>query len=404
MKTKNVLKKFLGGALALVMALGIFAGTGIDARAEEGLQFTAIVLDGYSDENLYSLVEKQDWLDVEGLLLYQEWIETNITYEEEAYYIINVKKEGSNYCYQYVVSRNGMYYYVDNDKNLRGNIGGQDLVYVLYDGNISPTSSDSIELRFKKVNDPSNNISVNDLSGMIKGNAPRELTSVYQMMRQIMNSDSYDNDAIFIYFYQDGKFASITKSYNVDQTYSIQSGSYDLDGVKWYLSLGCSLYVWEESVSGSSSASNGTSSETSYSTPHTHSYSWVTVQEANAGQDGIEEYRCSCGDVQERSVIPASAAIVDGFCNAVKNAPVDGIAEYDSGWWHTMSDYLIRELAKRPDVTTVITFEYERQMYKMTIPAGVDYTALLADEDYFYGYFYFANAVGATIETIKTTQ
>ena len=38
---------------------------------------------------------------------------------------------------------------------------------------------------------------------------------------------------------------------------------------------------------------------------HEHSYSWVTVQEATTEQDGIEEYRCSCGAVAERSVIPA---------------------------------------------------------------------------------------------------
>lgn len=40
----------------------------------------------------------------------------------------------------------------------------------------------------------------------------------------------------------------------------------------------------------------------------------------------------------------------------------------------------IRKLAERTDVTTVITFEYQNQKYKMTIPAGVDYTSLLADE------------------------
>ena len=30
---------------------------------------------------------------------------------------------------------------------------------------------------------------------------------------------------------------------------------------------------------------------------HSHSYSWVTVQEATTEQDGMEEYRCSCGAV-----------------------------------------------------------------------------------------------------------
>lgn len=86
---------------------------------------------------------------------------------------------------------------------------------------------------------------------------------------------------------------------------------------------------------------------------HEHSYSWVTVQEATTDQDGIEEYRCSCGAVAERS-----------------------------------------------DVTTVVTFEYNKTAYRLTIPAGADYSALLADEDYFYGYFYFAQLVGATIEEV----
>lgn len=36
----------------------------------------------------------------------------------------------------------------------------------------------------------------------------------------------------------------------------------------------------------------------------------------------------------------------------------------------------------------------------MMIPAGVDYSELLEDEDYFYGYFYFAKKVGARVESL----
>lgn len=133
---------------------------------------------------------------------------------------------------------------------------------------------------------------------------------------------------------------------------------------------------------------------------HTHSYSWVTVQEATVGQDGIEEYRCSCGDVQERCVIPASMVFVKGLYGAIKDASQNGTATFDSGRLYTISDYVIKKLAERSDVTTVITFEYQNQSYQMTIPAGADYTALLADQDYFYGYFYFANVVGAAIEAL----
>lgn len=38
--------------------------------------------------------------------------------------------------------------------------------------------------------------------------------------------------------------------------------------------------------------------------------------------------------------------------------------------------------------------------YKMTIPSGVDYTVLLSGTDNFYGYFYFAQQIGAVIETV----
>ena len=133
---------------------------------------------------------------------------------------------------------------------------------------------------------------------------------------------------------------------------------------------------------------------------HEHSYSWVTVQEATTEQDGIEEYRCSCGAVAERSVIPASQVFVKGLYGEIKNAPLNGTVTFDSGRLYTMSDYLIKKLAERSDVTTVVTFEYNKTAYRMTIPAGADYSALLADEDYFYGYFYFAQLVGATIEEL----
>ena len=133
---------------------------------------------------------------------------------------------------------------------------------------------------------------------------------------------------------------------------------------------------------------------------HEHSYSWVTVQEATTGQDGIEEYRCSCGAVAERSVIPASQVFVKGLYGEIKNAPLNGTVTFDSGRLYTMSDYIIKKLAERSDVTTVVTFEYNKTAYRMTIPAGADYSALLADEDYFYGYFYFAQLVGAMIEEV----
>ncbi len=134
--------------------------------------------------------------------------------------------------------------------------------------------------------------------------------------------------------------------------------------------------------------------------PHTHSYSWVTMQEATADQDGIEEYRCSCGDVKERCVHSRYMTLVEGLYGAVKDAPQNGTATFDTESLFTVTDYVIRKFVERSDVTMVVLFKYQGQAYRMTIPAGADYTELFTDSDYFYGYFYFASVVGATIEAL----
>ena len=137
---------------------------------------------------------------------------------------------------------------------------------------------------------------------------------------------------------------------------------------------------------------------TSNESSHTHNFTWVTVREATTQQDGLEEYRCDCGLVQESSVIPSSQVYVKGLYGKLRDAAVNGQVYYDSGRLYTISDYLIKKMQERSDVTTVINFEYDHKPYKMTIPAGLDYTGLLEDQDYFYGYFYFAKEVGAIIE------
>ena len=133
---------------------------------------------------------------------------------------------------------------------------------------------------------------------------------------------------------------------------------------------------------------------------HEHSFNWVTVQTASAAQDGLEELRCSCGIVKERSVVPASQAYVNELYQNLSQALAEGEVSFDSGRIYTISDYLIRKLQERADVTTTITFEYNQDKYRMMIPAGVDYSELMEDEDYFYGYFYFAKKVGARVESL----
>ena len=145
------------------------------------------------------------------------------------------------------------------------------------------------------------------------------------------------------------------------------------------------------SASGDKKASN------SSAPAHEHSYSWVIESEATVGSDGVEVYKCSCGDIQARSVIPASQVYVNKLRDAIVNAPINGTVTYDSKLYHTFSDYIIKRLAERTDVTTVIDFKWQNADYTMTIPAGVDYAPFFADTENFYGYFCFAQMTGASI-------
>ena len=135
--------------------------------------------------------------------------------------------------------------------------------------------------------------------------------------------------------------------------------------------------------------------------PHIHTYTWVTTREATETQDGLEEYKCACGAVDAQAVIPASQMLVKGFCKAVREAAPNSRFAYDMKNLCTMSDKMVACLAERSDATVEITFIYQKTPYRMTIPAGSDYSALLADEEMFYGYFYFAGQIGAQIEPVS---
>lgn len=219
----------------------------------------------------------------------------------------------------------------------------------------------------------------------------------------LSNLQTYLTNSNSIYTQQRVVFIWVSNEFAGAALYGFKDGGtklYSGNPISSYSDFSSEVSVgYDYWVAKKTSTSSSTTSSTS-SSPHTYSYSWVTVQEVTADQDGIEEYRCSCGDVQARSVLPAYMVFVKGLYGAIKDAPQNGTATFDSGRLCTISDYVIRKLSERPDVTTVITFEYQNQKYKMTIPAGVDYTSLLADEDYFYGYFYFANTVGAMIEAL----
>ncbi len=131
---------------------------------------------------------------------------------------------------------------------------------------------------------------------------------------------------------------------------------------------------------------------------HTCNFEWTIKVDPTTGADGLEEYKCTgCGIVKESHSIPASVAVIKDFYGNVKEAPENGSITYDSGKLYTISDYLLKKMAERKDVTVTIQFEYQGAKYELTFPAGTDYSAVLTDEEMMYGYFGVAAKLGLKV-------
>lgn len=91
-------------------------------------------------------------------------------------------------------------------------------------------------------------------------------------------------------------------------------------------------------------------------------------------------------------------AAVKDFYGNIKEAPENGSITYDSGKLYTISDYLLKKMSERSDVSVTVSFEYQNAKYELTFPAGTDYSTVLEDEDMMYGYFGVAARLGLTVE------
>ena len=131
---------------------------------------------------------------------------------------------------------------------------------------------------------------------------------------------------------------------------------------------------------------------------HVCSFEWVITLDPTTGADGLEEYKCTgCGVVKESHPIPASVAVVKDFYGKVKEAPEKGSITYDSGKLYTISDYILKKMAERNDVAVTVKFEYQNKKCQIIFPAGLDYSAVLNDEESMYGYFGAAAKLGLKV-------
>ena len=132
---------------------------------------------------------------------------------------------------------------------------------------------------------------------------------------------------------------------------------------------------------------------------HLCNMEWVTTKEPSVGEDGEECYRCSsCGRTEQKMPIPGAVAYVKDLYGFIKDAAENGLVTYDAKTNTAISDYILQKMAERRDVTTVISFEYKGEKYRITFSPEADYDALLNDEEQFYGYLGLSGHEGITVE------
>ena len=153
-------------------------------------------------------------------------------------------------------------------------------------------------------------------------------------------------------------------------------------------------------VKSGSAVSASSSSTPAARSNHQHAYEWQILTDPTIDEDGVYAYSCSCGDIKEKQPISAAQVFVKDLYGKIKEAPQNGTVTYDAKAWSTISDYLLKKMAERNDVTVTIRFQYQKADYEITFPAGTDYTAVLNDTETMYGFFGIANILGMEVKAL----
>ena len=105
---------------------------------------------------------------------------------------------------------------------------------------------------------------------------------------------------------------------------------------------------------------------------HVCHFEWETVREATAQEDGLEEYRCSCGIVKGRRTIPACEAVFADIMNQIKYARKGTTIKVKTAMSMSYPAYLIQALAdKKVSLQTEFWYKApdakDKQWYTFTL-------------------------------------
>lgn len=220
-------------------------------------------------------------------------------------------------------------------------------------------------------------------------------------------SDQHDNNYTIVYYLNGQELCRDTKDADGgNQSLTIGSDPKCAGYTEWtmtpvYSEDNKKVWTWRLEAVTKDAPSTGGQSDSSSATPHTHSYFWVTAKEVSLSEDGLEEYRCECGDVAERVVVPASEYYVKNLYGNIRFADPNGEVVFDAGSFHTVSDYLLGILQERKDVALRMHFTYMGTLYEAFFAPGTDYAELLNDAEQFYGVLGLNGRYGVSVSAVE---
>ena len=129
-----------------------------------------------------------------------------------------------------------------------------------------------------------------------------------------------------------------------------------------------------------------------------HDFQWVCVKEPTAGEDGYDEYRCTkCGLVSQTRTTSGFSTFSDKTLDVVTSTPEgQPVSITTDSFWSFNHDFTDMIAARKSGDITV-DFWYKNSHYKMTIPAGTDFTPYLTGTGKGYiGFMKIYSIVGGT--------
>lgn len=164
-------------------------------------------------------------------------------------------------------------------------------------------------------------------------------------------------------------------------------------------------YGWIVGITSGGSGSGSSESDGSNGSGCDHSYEWVEEVPATATEDAVYAYKCSkCGHI-DAYMNGANSAYMQFNRDAaqkIKKASQNSTVIINTDRWTSFHRTVIDELAKRSDVTLIVTYtDTEHHRKAFTIPAGTQDIPQLIDENGYSGFKYLLGKFGETAYPIK---